>query len=212
MSYEDTIKKWDEAAHSSQARGHIHPSGNIDDEAYELSGFQAARKVLRVLPPPSFLTILDFGCGDGRVLRHLAGRYHGALGFDTSPGMVTACQRNVPVATVSNSLTALTGEDVDAIFSFAVFIHHTHDSGKTMLKQLAHLFPNAVLALQIPLYETAREPMNWTDVGVWTLPMLESAAEGAGLVVERAFVSPGHFSYDRIGHSHNELQVLRRKS
>jgi len=211
MSYEDTIKKWDDAAHTSQARGHIHPSGNIDDEAYELSGYTAARHVLRVLPPPSFISILDFGCGDGRVLRHLAGRYHDSFGFDTSPRMVSACQRNVPVATVANSLTSLSGEDIDAIFSYAVFIHHRHADGSTMLKQLAHLFPNATFALQIPLYEVAREPTTWTDVGVWTLPLLEAAADGAGLKVERAYISPGEFSYDRIGHSHNELQVLTRK-
>ena len=211
MSYEETIKKWDEVARTPDASAAIHPSARIDNDAYELSGFLASKAVLRTFPPQTYYSVLDFGCGDGRVLRHIAGRYSDTYGFDTSVQMVRNCQRVVPVATIVHNLEVLSGEDITAVFSYAVFIHHTYADGCTMLKQLAHFFPNATFALQIPLYEVAREPKGWTDVGVWTEAMLHEAAHSAGLKVERAYVSPGEFEYDRVGHSHNELQVLTRK-
>jgi trans-aconitate methyltransferase len=209
--YKDTIKKWDEAARSPGARAAIHPSGGIDEEAYELSGFMAARKVLRTLPPEKFSSIIDYGCGDGRVLRHLAGRYAFPYGFDTSSAMREACSAAAPRAVVLSSVDGLFTNYETGVFSFAVFIHHTFIAGAAMLRDLAVACPNATFALQIPLYEVAREPTSWTDVGVWTLPMLEQAADLAGLRVERAYVSPGEFTYDRIGHAHSELQVLTRK-
>lgn len=220
MSYEDTVKKWDDAARGINRKAAIHPSGGVDEEAYELSGFQAARRVLRAFPGNKYSCVVDFGCGDGRVLRHLCGRYGEAYGFDTSEKMVEEASINCAAAKCFSSLHELAieaeaqGRDGDCIgvYSYAVFIHHRSADGAAMLKQIARYFPRATLALQIPLYEVAREPTSWTDVGVWTLPMLESAADAADLRVERAYVSPGEFSYDHVGHSHNELQVLTRKA
>lgn len=47
------------------------------------------RRLLGLLPPPGTLT-LDVGCGEGRVARDLAELGHRVVGFDPSPGMVSA--------------------------------------------------------------------------------------------------------------------------
>ncbi len=209
MSYDDTIKMWDAAARTTERSSRIHPTGG-DEEAYELSGFHAARRVMQLFPPSKYDNVLDYGCGDARVLRHLAGRYKRACGFDTSPAMCLAAQLVAPPASISTHLEDF--GDIRAVFSWAVFIHHTHEAGARMIAELARFFPAATLALQIPLYEVAREPQNWTDVGVWTEKTLRDACDAAGLTLYQGWVSPGEFRWDRIGRFHDELQVLVRRT
>ncbi|PRY45780.1 class I SAM-dependent methyltransferase [Umezawaea tangerina] len=48
-----------------------------------------------LVPAPGFAT-LDFGCGEGRVSRDLAGRGHRVTGFDASPSMVAAAREAHP--------------------------------------------------------------------------------------------------------------------
>lgn len=221
--YEETIAAWEKAGADVSRRLAIHPSG-FDEEAYELSGFMAARQIMRQFPPMKFPKIVDFGCGDGRVTRHLAGRYEVVDGIDTSPAMCRAGLAVAPHAffwtwpelhSIENGLepeTWLRSSIMDAalVFSLAVFIHHTYADGRALLCLLAQMFPRATFALQIPIYEVAREPENWTDVGVWTEEMFFSAAKAAGLEIVRWGGNVGAFDYAHIGPNHDTLQVLKR--
>lgn len=209
--YDSTIAKWDEVARTDGRRAAIHPAGGVGDEAYELSGFYAAQQVMRVVGPGADRCLLDYGCGDGRVARHLAGRYSLVDGYDTSGTMCAAFNDRVAHGVARDFL--LRARVYDAVYSFAVFIHHTYVDGARMLKELVEGLPlneHIVFALQIPLYTVPRDPENWTDVGVWTAEQLHAAAAAAGLRVEKFTENAGAFSFSQIGPAHDALQILRR--
>lgn len=210
-----TIECWEKAAQDPNPAEAIHPSGG-DPGAYERSGKLAALEVLRVLASMpldelGYSRILDYGCGDGRVLRHFADVDElGGLtyGYDTSETMRALARRNCPKAIIVDSLSLV---HVDVAYSHAVFIHHTYDDGARMLAELAAVVrPGGCLAVQIPLYDVPREPETWTAVGVWTAEQLAVAARDAGCTVEFLYRNPGAFSYASPGDNHYRLQVLRR--
>jgi len=60
--------------------------------------------------------------------------------------------------------------------------------------------------LDLPLYEEVREPVDWTDVGVWTFQMLQDVADTAELRIDSAVVNPGAFSWE--AEHHHEWAVL----
>lgn len=214
MAFDETVQKWDEVAHTG-ASAAIHPAGAISDEAYERSGFEAALQVMQIFPckPYGDYALLDYGCGNGRVARHLAGRYWSIWGYDTSLEMRR--QFNGIIHPKSGRAADGPGDGywpgVFGVYSFAVWIHHTYADGARMLKELAaQVASGTKLALQIPLYTEPREPENWTDVGVWTPEQFETAVHEAGLVVEHYTANTHAFSYDLIGAAHNALQILKK--
>lgn len=212
MSFDETVKTWDDVARTEKRSVAIHPTGD-DWEAYERSGFEGALEVMKIARAYKInlcsSVVMDYGCGDGRVARHLAGRCD-LVGFDTSEEMIDAFH------TVVRGGTADTGAEfdvfdgaIDLVYSFAVWIHHSYVDGARMLKELAAACPGALLALQIPIYDVPREPENWTDVGVWTKVQMEAACAEAGIEILELHTNPGVFAYDRIGPNHAKLQVLR---
>jgi SAM-dependent methyltransferase len=95
------------------------------------------------------------------------------------------------------------------IYAIAVLIHHhACDAARLILNLAESLVPGGRMVLDLPLYEVAREPVDWTDVGVWTLRMLQDVAAAAGLRLDSAEVLPGAFSWE-VEH-HHEWVVLTR--
>lgn len=209
--YDDTIKAWDDVARTEGRSVAIHPAGS-DWEAYERSGFEGALEVMRIAKaykiPVRETRVLDYGCGDGRVARHL-GRWT-VVGYDTSDEMRNAFISVAPAHFIAtNSLKPFLRGMTSLVYSFAVWIHHSYADGARMLKELAQATPGALLALQIPIYSVPREPENWTDVGVWTKAQMEAACAEAGIEILELHTNPGAFSYEKIGPNHGKLQVLR---
>ena len=208
-SYDDTVKKWDEVARTDQQSSAIHPAADSGFEAYERSGFESALRVMQVFPPGPY-RVLDYGCGNGRVARHLVGRYEEVVGYDTSEAMREAYSQNVLYSSVLGDLDYAV---VDRVYSWCVFFHHNYADGRRMLVELAAmpgLEPGALLALHIPIYDVAREPGTWIDVGVWTPAQFRDACDAAGLEVVETHPSPGAFSHQSAGVNHDRLQILRK--
>ena len=219
MEISEVTNSWEEAARTDLARVHIHPSGNISDEDYESSGSGAAGLVIDVaraylMDRMPDIKIMDFGCGDGRVLGHVIKEFPNCLGADASPTMLKLLLERVPTATTieSNGVDgALDSLEVDLVYSWAVFIHHSIKAGQDMLVGLANsVNKGGILALQIPSYEQAHEGKAWIDVTVWTPADLKDGARRAGLQVVELSSSPGEFSYEDIGINHFRLQVFRK--
>jgi SAM-dependent methyltransferase len=75
---------WEEAA----ATDSLHAIADQDTpETFEVSGKSDANRAWEVLPD-SDAVVLEIGCGTGRVLQHLAGRYHEVHGIDIAGEMV----------------------------------------------------------------------------------------------------------------------------
>ncbi len=97
--------------------------------------------------------ILDFGCGCGRVLRHLAATPGPALyGADVNGAAVRWCARSLPLAgTLENALEPpleLPAEHFDLVYAFSVFTHLPPGLAERWMDELRRLLkPGGVLVL-----------------------------------------------------------------
>jgi SAM-dependent methyltransferase len=202
-------------------RAAIHPAGASGDAAYWRSGEWDADRIGGILPPDRYPTIVDFGCADGRVTRALVARgYRTVIGVDAARSMVDRLSVNVPAAIAVRSdgidlvdaLRRAGGPPrANAVVSISTFVHMTHEGGERVLAGLARAVElGGILAVQIPVYDEARTPRDWTDVGVWTRSQLEDACTAAGLSPWQLWTNPGRFTFEEPGPHHRALQILRR--
>jgi len=95
-------------------------------------------------PLESAGSLLDFGCGCGRVLRHWAGLERAAVfGSDYNEGLAAWCAANLPFATVSvNELAPpLRYEDgqFGLVYAISVFTHLPHDLERAWIDELSRI-------------------------------------------------------------------------
>jgi SAM-dependent methyltransferase len=107
-------------------------------------------------------TVLDFGCGVGRLLLPFAKIAADVVGLDVSPSMLQEARRNCDEQRLSNVrlfhsddvLSNLTGS-FDLIHSCIVFQHIPVDRGRTIFSQLLqYLRPGGVGAVQLTYSKT----------------------------------------------------------
>jgi trans-aconitate 2-methyltransferase len=110
------------------------------------------REVLDRLPLRGDETVLDAGCGSGRVTRLLIERLPRGrvIAVDGAPSMVARARETLgPDMTVveSDLLELYLEEPVDAVFSTAVF-HHIHDHDRLFARMCGVLRPGGRLVAQ----------------------------------------------------------------
>jgi SAM-dependent methyltransferase len=107
-------------------------------------------------------TVLDFGCGVGRLLVPFAKIADDVLGLDVSPSMLQEARRNcdehqlrnVRLLASDDSLSALSGS-FDLIHSCIVFQHIPVERGRAIFSRLLqHLRPGGVGAVQMTYSKT----------------------------------------------------------
>jgi SAM-dependent methyltransferase len=107
-------------------------------------------------------SILDFGCGVGRLLAPFARIADEVIGLDVSPSMLLEARRNcdefglrnVKLLASDDSLSALTGS-FDFIHSCIVFQHIPVGRGRAIFaKLLQHLRPGGIGAIQVTYSKT----------------------------------------------------------
>jgi SAM-dependent methyltransferase len=107
-------------------------------------------------------TVLDFGCGVGRLLIPFAKVVDEVVGVDVSPSMLKEARRNcdehglcnVRLLDSDDTLSGLTGS-FDLIHSCIVFQHIPTERGRAIFsKLLQHLRPGGVGAVQITYSKT----------------------------------------------------------
>ncbi|WP_422931718.1 class I SAM-dependent methyltransferase [Singulisphaera sp. PoT] len=107
---------------------------NTEDVSWFLdTGALAAKSIREILGKNGVAiedckSILDFGCGVGRVIRHWAGLEGPKIsGVDYNPGMIRWCERNIAFANFKTNIidTSLPFEDgsFDFIYCLSVFTH-----------------------------------------------------------------------------------------
>lgn len=108
---------------------------------------------------PSFApkTVLEFGCGVGRLLVPFAGIAESVVGSDVSPSMLLEARRNCDERQLNNvqlipsddDLSSLTGT-FDLVHSFIVFQHIPIRRGRALFgKLLRHIGPGGFGALHL---------------------------------------------------------------
>ncbi len=102
-----------------------------------------------------FSSVLDFGCGVGRVIRHLRSRPNLALaGCDYNPQLVEWCRRHLSFGTFAvNSLSPTlpyADKQFDLIYGFSVFTHLGIDLQRPWLVELARVLrPGGLLIISL---------------------------------------------------------------
>jgi len=226
-SYEQTKAGWDNAAKSENANAAIHPAGLKGEVQYKATGEGNAMEIINCIHrmgtlqelqyfsknPLNKSTIIDIGCGNGRVTIPLTSHFNHIYGVDFSYAMLQQLPRDTnifPVLSVDNWFGL--PESADYAFSISVFIHNTYESGVKLMQSISdNLKPGGLALLQIPVYEHARKPESWTGVGVWTSDALEHAAKVTGFEIIEMHTNRGHFDYVKnIGPNHHKFQILKK--
>lgn len=211
MAEHITEEYWESIAKKDDVFSHVHPCANNDE--FWNSGRQLADSVWTVATRQGLsgraLHVCDWGCGPGRVIRHLCGKAM-TYGYDTSPAMLellkTHCPEVEPIASLESKR-----EYFDVIFAYSVFIHHDFAAGIAMLRRMAScLATDGIIAAQIPIYRSRRTPIAPNDVGVWSPSDLALSLTLTGLHLAEFSVNDQDFSYESIGPHHNDLVVYSR--
>ena len=127
-------------------------------QAYLASGARAVSELERALGPDGFAgfaTVLDFGCGPGRVLTHLAqrdlDRPRRLLGVDVDAEAIAWAQAHLPGTgfTRSNALPPLDLADgaCALVYSISVFSHLDESAQDAWLAELARILAPGGTAL-----------------------------------------------------------------
>jgi len=205
----NVIRQWDECAKAENAKQMVHPHDSEDE--FWSSGFRAAQQVRKLLRHPR-CRVLDFGCGVGRVSRHLVDDCE-LKAYDSSASMLEklGLQQGDWIRKIQLCRSLDEVGPVDIVFAYSVLIHYPYKAGCEVLRSMADLLPvDGTLAVQIPIYEFRREPIDWIDVCVWTKCDLMCAASANGLVIQQCWRHSGSFGFDQVGMHHDRLQVLRK--
>jgi 2-polyprenyl-3-methyl-5-hydroxy-6-metoxy-1,4-benzoquinol methylase len=178
ISFNDVVKAWDAAPFDA-----IHPTRAVSEAEYEASGQEQADALAKVLPHG---TVLDFGCGDGRVAIPLARHGFKVIGADASPRMreaLRARDEHLPtLVTDGSDLAEQLGRKVDSIICLAVLIHHDHEGGKRILTALRSVLrQGGLMILHWPTQERAYERKTWIEVTYWTKAEQEAMMAELGL-------------------------------
>jgi SAM-dependent methyltransferase len=138
----------------------IHAVAGTKDPAWFWQGGQLGAKALtdilarRGLTLATHTSILDFGCGCGRVIRHLAPLAPAAQlrGTDYNPALIRWCRRALPVAefSVNDLAPPLRHADgaFDLIYAFSVFTHLTEPLQHAWIAELRRILrPGGLLII-----------------------------------------------------------------
>jgi SAM-dependent methyltransferase len=151
-------------------------SGSISQEArneFFASGRVHADHVMLMIKhyiDPNFAprSVLDFGCGVGRVLFAFAKAIPEAVGLDVSPSMLAEAKRNaerfgfdnLQLATGYEGL-ATPSQRFDLVHSFIVFQHIPARRGREIFAQLlARIAPGGVGAIHLVYSKSRYAPLN----------------------------------------------------
>ncbi|MEV0917852.1 class I SAM-dependent methyltransferase [Streptomyces sp. NPDC049967] len=165
MPAADVIAAWDQADPAD-----IHPLRQVSELAYLNSGASQAEQIATVIPVGS--SVVDFGCGDGRVAVPLQGLGFNVTGVDSSPAMLKRLSARAPAMTTVQSdglnLAARLDEPVDAVIALAILIHHSRADGARIITGLATAVrPGGHLILDWPVSEHPRDGRHWIDITTW---------------------------------------------
>ncbi len=165
----------------------------LDYRAYAEDGRLTAGEIVALVRP--FLmpdegtgTILDWGCGPGRIVRHLPGLMEGYTfyGTDYNPDYVQWCRTAIKgVHFLQNDLhppVALPDASCDLIYGISIFTHLSADSHIEWIRELYRLLkPGGVLLITVQ-GEKARGKL---------LPAEQEVFDSGGLVI-RSFEKEGN--------------------
>lgn len=112
-------------SHWSRPRQTIACRHERDDFAYALHGAHSAADALKIIDEkPSALlkkTLIDYGCGTGRISRVFAAHFKEVIGYDPSPECIDEASKECPSIKLKN--LSFTNSLPDKKFDYAVSVN-----------------------------------------------------------------------------------------
>lgn len=195
MRIDDLVALWtsyratkiDQTLHSLDRMHFMNP----DLEAYLRVGESGASVLfsgLTAAPTQEVKRVLDFGCGHGRIARHIQAMFPRAERFflDADPGAAAFCAKQfggveVPASTDFDALT-LPGS-LDLIWLGSVITHTSHERTVTLMNKLADaLAPDGVIIATVhgPFAITRHSMVPMIDAERWEQIIESYKARGIG--------------------------------
>jgi SAM-dependent methyltransferase len=123
---------WDEAARNNAA-WHVATSHSVESGAFFQQGGSETESFLQFcdIRPSRGHSILEIGCGVGRMTRRLAELFGHVVAVDISAEMLKRCQENLAafdnvtygLVSGDGTLTGLENQSLDAVFSYITLQH-----------------------------------------------------------------------------------------
>jgi SAM-dependent methyltransferase len=124
----DMQSRWETFA-KEDARFYICSIDGMNEAEFWKSGEQQAEEILSTVDGliHSFGTVLDIGCGIGRVLLPMAKKFYKCIGLDVAPSMLSRLEENAECCGLSDRITGILPDDnwpeCDFVYSCIVFQH-----------------------------------------------------------------------------------------
>jgi len=182
--------------------------GHRDDTTMWQSGERDLAIMLADLPPTDKATVLDVGCGVGRLLKPALARFKRVIGLDVSDQAIAKARSllgDQPELVVGNGIDLRPIEDgtVDVLVSFAAITSMPIDVMAAYLREFHRVLkPNGVARLQIYLgNESAVEQNDTLQLRCYSEEKFTAAVHAAGFELEwsRDLVLPFKVSFDDLG-------------
>lgn len=185
----------------------IHPSGT-NDEKYFISGENDATIIKNRINFKNTDKILEYGCGNGRILKHL--QDYNIYGVDLVKDFIDDGKKQ----NIKNlfTLEELKDNDFKYIFAYTVFIHLNDEDTEKALKYIYDKLNKDGLAfLQIPIYEIqTNHDNNFICVRSWTLTNLNNLLKKIGFQLIDYKKNKNKFDYLNIGEYHDYLHIVKK--
>lgn len=144
---------WERSANVDAVRA---ISDQDDEESFEVSGRADAKALANLVPPDA--SVLEIGCGTGRVMQHLAATCERLQGIDISEAMVAkgrARLARLPNVSfhVGNGydLAPFETDSMDLVYSLYAFQHMPKTTAYNYLVESARVLrPGGLLRFQVP--------------------------------------------------------------
>lgn len=172
-------------------------------------------KLIKEYCPSKYSTVVDFGCGIGRIMLYLD--YHNLIGIDTSQEMLDIAKDSfseLPFATnfkfikASGEHLPIETNSVDLIYSFITLQHIDKEDVSLIVKEFYHILKvGGRILLHFPMYGN-NGPKNsvrsWSPNQVETLLKLNNFA----LIEEKIFYKN---AFGHLGDPKGEIIILGEK-
>ena len=167
-------------------------SANDDPDFFEQTGKAEADILNSIIPASSRGTIVDYGCGAGRVSKWMADSFEKVIAFDWSEEMLKLLPKRPNI----QPCISLDGVVADVAFSTHVLFHCQHKDLQSQFDALAKCMKDGGdLVVHLPAYEIEvdRDPDQPGGICTVTEERLRSLMVNAGFTPSQIMVSKGQY-------------------
>lgn len=188
-------------------------TGNESATHFDQTGWLDALRLVRSCPEYRELTVLEWGCGSGRVTQYLCYLFRHVCAVDIAPGMLRLVEERGLPDTSTHLTTGAelpSGLAVDVVYSYLCWMHNRKRDLTPILQSCRNaLRPGGRVLFQLPVYEVPRDPVGFSDLACWTPDEMRDLAERTGFEVVSLQANAGAFRIDAIGPEHFALHEFR---